>query len=76
MAHDNCDHDDLPTTLEKTLHDLEDICEANLCNTVSAPFEVVCAATGYKATTSNANDSFKAIVAATVIPAAIMLVAA
>ena len=78
MAHDNCDHDDLPTTLEKTLHDLEDICEANLCNTVSAPFEVVCAATGYKATTttSNAKDSFKAIVAATVIPAAIMLVAA
>ena len=77
MAHDNCDHDDLPTTLEKTLHDLEEICEANLCNTVSAPFEVVCAATGYNAVaTSDTAGLFKAIVAATAIPAAIMLLAA
>ena len=50
---------------------------ANLCNTVSAPFEVVCAATGYNAVaTSDTAGLFKAIVAATAIPAAIMLLAA
>ena len=58
----------------KTLHDRE-IC-GERCNRLS-PFEVVCAATGYNAVaTSDTAGLFKAIVAATAIPAAIMLLAA
>jgi hypothetical protein len=32
MAHDVCEEDQLPTTLEKALHDYEEKCEAHLCN--------------------------------------------
>lgn len=35
MAHDTCDHDDLPTSVEKAIHDYEDACELSLCNTAS-----------------------------------------
>jgi hypothetical protein len=38
MAHDTCEEDQLPTALEKTLHDLEEACENNLCNTSPAVF--------------------------------------
>jgi len=35
MAHDTCDHDDLPTSVEKAIHDYEESCELSLCNTAS-----------------------------------------
>ena len=35
LAHDTCDHDDLPTSVEKAIHDYEDACELSLCNTAS-----------------------------------------
>ena len=38
MAHDTCEEDQLPTALERTLHDYEEACEANLCNTSPAAF--------------------------------------
>jgi hypothetical protein len=38
MAHDTCEEDQLPTALETTLHDLEEACEDNLCNTSPAVF--------------------------------------
>ena len=38
MAHDTCEEAQLPTTLETTLHDYEEKCEANLCNTSPAAF--------------------------------------
>jgi hypothetical protein len=38
MAHDTCKEDQLPTALEKTLHDHEEACEDNLCNTSPAAF--------------------------------------
>ena len=38
MAHDTCEEDQLPTALETTLHDYEEACEANLCNTSPAAF--------------------------------------
>ena len=37
-AHDTCEEDELPTALETTLHDYEEACEANLCNTSPAAF--------------------------------------
>ena len=38
MAHDTCEEAQLPTTLETTLHDYEEKCETNLCNTSPAAF--------------------------------------
>ena len=38
MAHDMCEEDQLPTALETTLHDYEEACEDNLCNTSPAVF--------------------------------------
>ena len=42
MAHDTCDEDLLPITLEKALHDFEEVCENALCNSISEPFQPVC----------------------------------
>ena len=71
MAHDNCDHDDLPTTLEKTLHDMEESCESVLCNTASAPIDLTCAVSG---TPGTFTSLMNAVIAATI--AAMMLAAA
>lgn len=38
MAHDTCEEAQLPTKLETTLHDYEEKCEPNLCNTSPAAF--------------------------------------
>ena len=71
MAHDNCDHDDLPTTLEKTLHDMEESCESVLCNTASAPIDLTCPVSGTPGTFTSLTN---AVIAATI--AAMMLAAA
>jgi len=42
MAHDTCDEDQFPITLEKALHDFEEVCEDSLCNSVSEAFQPVC----------------------------------
>ena len=42
MAHDTCDEDLLPITLEKALHDFEEVCEDALCNSVEEAFQPVC----------------------------------
>merc|ERR1711959_179403 len=44
-GHDNCEEDDLPSGVEKALHDYEDACKDVLCNTRSTPYnpdEEVC----------------------------------
>eukprot|EP00730_Choanoeca_flexa_P018785 TRINITY_DN9153_c0_g1_i1.p2 TRINITY_DN9153_c0_g1~~TRINITY_DN9153_c0_g1_i1.p2 ORF type:complete len:192 (-),score=46.74 TRINITY_DN9153_c0_g1_i1:1956-2531(-) len=45
-AHDGCDHDDVPMSVENALHDFEDTCRlANAdCNVKDLPEEPVCAA--------------------------------
>eukprot|EP00793_Prasinoderma_coloniale_P000400 PRCOL_00005384-RA len=43
MAHDTCDEDLLPITLEVALHDFEEVCEDALCNSASEPFSPFCA---------------------------------
>ena len=43
MAHDTCDEDLLPITLEVALHDFEEVCEDLLCNSASEPFSPFCA---------------------------------
>lgn len=53
MAHDTCDEDDLPTTLEQALHDYEEACDAKRCNTVTqseAALTVVCSGAAAAAT--------------------------
>ena len=37
-AHDDCSESLLPPSVEKALHKYEDICEEELCNTVTQPF--------------------------------------
>lgn len=39
MAHDTCSEKQLPNNLETALHDYEDHCEAELCNSASAAFD-------------------------------------
>jgi len=39
MAHDVCPESDLPDNLETALHDYEEPCEAQLCNSASAAFD-------------------------------------
>ena len=34
-VHDVCDEDEIPTVLEETLHDFEELCEEHLCNSVT-----------------------------------------
>ena len=38
MFHDTCAENQLPTDLEKGVHDYEEKCESHLCNTASAAF--------------------------------------
>ena len=38
MFHDTCAENQLPTDLEKGMHDYEENCESHLCNTASAAF--------------------------------------
>jgi len=38
-GHDTCDEKDLPTSVEKALHNLEETCEAYLCNTSDKPYD-------------------------------------
>lgn len=37
-GHDNCEEDELPTAVEEALHDFEESCEDNLCNTLDKPY--------------------------------------
>merc|ERR1711988_331770 len=39
MAHDTCAESQLPNNLEVALHDFEDACAAELCNSASAVFD-------------------------------------
>ena len=39
MAHDTCDESTLTTEQEKALHDYEDSCADELCNSVTASFD-------------------------------------
>lgn len=39
-AHDTCDEDDLPGTIEVSLHDFEETCEAALCNSVTEAIDL------------------------------------
>merc|ERR1711988_429283 len=39
MAHDVCPEETLDNNLETTLHDHEEVCEDQLCNSASAPFD-------------------------------------
>ena len=66
MAHDTCDDDDLPTTLEKALHDYEEACDAKRCNTVSADaaaLSLTCQSSDAAATTSTAGALLLAAIA-------------
>ena len=38
MAHDSCEEDELPSAIEKTLHDYEEKCENQFCNSASKAF--------------------------------------
>ena len=38
MAHDSCEEDDIPAAIEDTLHDYEENCEAQFCNSVTEAF--------------------------------------
>ena len=40
MGHDTCGEGEVPIEVEKALHDYEEICEANLCNTSSGPVDI------------------------------------
>ena len=40
MGHDTCSEGEVPIEVEKALHDYEEICEANLCNTSSGPVDI------------------------------------
>lgn len=40
MAHDTCDEDKLPGTVETTLHDFEEKCEDALCNSLSNAYNL------------------------------------
>lgn len=73
MAHDTCDHDDLPTTLEKALHDYEDACDAKRCNTVTAEkaaLTITCQSSGAAAATTRGAFLLAAIAVATTLAAA------
>lgn len=41
-AHDTCEHDDVPQEVEVAIHDFEDACAAQECNTVAAAFTPTC----------------------------------
>ena len=38
MAHDSCDEDVIPSSIENTLHTYEEYCEAQFCNSVTEAF--------------------------------------
>ena len=40
MAHDSCNDEELPPLLETQLHFYEEACEAQLCNTIDAPYDL------------------------------------
>merc|ERR1712054_673418 len=61
MSHDTCPEDQLPTTLENALHDYEDACVEQLCNSADGvfdPYDTTCPAedpaTSAPATTDSA----------------------
>lgn len=41
-AHDTCEHDDVPQDVEVAIHEFEDACAAQECNTVAAAFTPAC----------------------------------
>jgi hypothetical protein len=41
-AHDTCEHDDVPQEVEVAIHEFEDACAAQECNTVAAAFTPTC----------------------------------
>ena len=38
MAHDSCEEDDIPSSIENTLHTYEEKCEDQFCNSASKAF--------------------------------------
>jgi len=54
MAHDTCSQSVLPDSLEKELHEYEEACKAQLCNSASAAFDL----SAESCTASVASDGF------------------
>ena len=62
MGHDTCDEDDLPSIAEKALHDYEESCEDQLCNsrtTFYDPSKESCPGDGVKASAKSDDDEVK-----------------
>ena len=71
MAHDTCDHDDVPTNVEQSLHDYEEACDSVRCNTVTkteAENSLICS--GAAAATTRGAFLLAAIAVATTLAAA------
>ena len=71
MAHDTCDHDDVPTNVEQTLHDYEEACDSQRCNTATkteVDNSLVCS--GAAAATTRGAFLLAAIAVATTLAAA------
>lgn len=71
MAHDTCDHDDVPTEIEKALHDYEDACDSIRCNTATkaeAENSLICS--GAAAATTRGAFLLAAIAVASTLAAA------
>ena len=71
MAHDTCDHDDVPTEVEQTLHDYEEACDSVRCNTATkteVDNSLVCS--GAAAATTRGAFLLAAIAVATTLAAA------
>merc|ERR1719313_182674 len=55
MVHDVCPEDKLPNNLEVALHDHEEPCEAQLCNSADAPFDPYSETCGAAAASTSGN---------------------
>lgn len=75
--HAVCDHDDIPSEIEKGIHDFEHACEDHECNTVGPDYDAkVCPSPDGKVSDSESDTSSSTLAVSVAVPVGCVLLLA